>query len=203
MSELDSLRPVPVSSRSLAAVIKSHALLLFGLLGSMWAEEVVDLLPGLQLDQFGIQPRTVHGLWGILFAPLLHADFQHLLANSLSFIILGGLVLLGGLRIFWNVTIFVTLTGGLGVWLLAPAHTVHIGASGLVFGYLGFLLARGYFARSVPWMLLAVALLAGYGGLLFGLFPGRPGISWQSHLFGFLAGLAAARLLRPEPPVRA
>ena len=87
------------------------------------------------------------------------------------------------------------MAGGLGVWLFAGRFTNHVGASGLIFGYLGFLLARGIFERSFPWMLAACAILFVYGGLLFGVLPGRAGVSWQSHLFGFVAGVGAARFL--------
>jgi membrane associated rhomboid family serine protease len=180
---------------SLLATIRSHATLLFGLLGLMWVIALLDLLPWVNLNRFGIQPRTIEGLWGILGAPFLHAGLAHLAANSVPFIVLGGIVLLGGRTLFWAVTMFVTIAGGLGVWIFAGSHSNHIGASGLIFGYLGFLLARGIVERSIGWILVSLAILAGYGGMLIGVLPLRIGISWQSHFFGFLAGLAAARLL--------
>ena len=135
---------------------------------------------------------------GIVLAPFLHTGFGHLLLNSLPFVILGGVVLLGGLAVFWKVTAFVTLAGGLGVWLFAGSFSNHIGASGLIFGYLGFILGRGAFQKSVGWMLIACAILAAYGGLLLGVLPLQAGVSWQSHLFGLLAGIAAARLMFPD-----
>ena len=184
-------------SRSLIGTIKAHAVLLLSLLGIMWAVAILDLLPFIHLDRFGIHPRTVAGLAGIVCAPFLHAGFAHLAANSFPFVILGGIVFLGGRRVFWNVTLFVTLTGGLGVWLFSGRFTNHIGASGLIFGYLGFLLARGWFEQSLPWKLAACAILIVYGGLLFGVLPIHAGVSWQGHLFGFLAGVGAARLLFP------
>ena len=190
MPDLEAARP-----RSLIGTIKAHAFLLLGLLGIMWVVEILDLLPFIHLDRFGIHPRTVAGLAGIVCAPFLHAGFAHLAANSFPFVILGGIVLLGGRRVFWSVTLFVTLTGGLGVWLFSGRFTNHIGASGLIFGYLGFLLARGFFEKSLRWMLAACAILLAYGGLLFGVLPIRAGVSWQGHLFGFLAGVGAARLL--------
>ncbi len=184
--------------RSLVATFRQHAVLLLTFAGIMWVAKILDLLPFLDLHRFGIRPRTVAGLAGIFVAPFLHASFAHLLANTVPFLLLGSIVLLGGRRVFWNVTLFVTLVGGLGVWLFAGRFTNHIGASGLIFGYLGFLLARGWFQKSLPWMLAAGALLVVYGGVLFGVLPGRAGVSWQSHLFGFLAGVAAARLLFRE-----
>jgi membrane associated rhomboid family serine protease len=189
----DSLRP-----RSIGRVIKDHLLLLFGLLGAMWVVKILDLLPFLHLAHHGIHPRTVSGLPGIVTAPFLHANFAHLALNSLPFIILGGIVLLSGVRVFWGVTIFVTMIGGLGVWLFSQKFTNHIGASGLIFGYLGFLLARGVFEKSWTSILIACAILIGYGGLLLGILPLRTGVSWQGHLFGFLAGIAAARLMAPN-----
>ncbi len=183
-------------SRSLIGTIKAHAVLLLSLLGIMWAVEILDHLPFIDLDRFGIRPRSVAGLAGIVCAPFLHAGFGHLIANSVPFVILGGIVLLGGRAVFWRVTIFVVLVGGLGVWLFAGRFTNHIGASGLIFGYLGFLLARGFFEKSLTWTLTACAILVVYGGLLFGVLPIRAGVSWQGHLFGFLAGIGAARLFR-------
>jgi len=182
-----------IEHRPLLVTLREHALLLGVLIGSMWAIEIVDrLLPFARLEAHGIHPRSVSGLAGIAFSPFLHGDFSHLISNTLPFLILGGLVLAGGRGIFFGTTIFVIIVGGAAVWLLAPSNTNHIGASGLVFGYLGFLLARGWFERSVGWTLLALAVLIGYGGLLFGVLPGQPRISWQGHLFGFVAGIVAA-----------
>src|SRR4030095_9543542 len=130
----------------------SHALLLFGLCGLMWATEILDLLPFVDLDRFGIRPRTVHGLLGIVCAPFLHANFAHLLSHSLPFLILGGVVLLGGSTTFWRVTLFVVFVGGFAVWLFGARYSNHLGASGLIFGYLGFLLARCLFDKSVLWV---------------------------------------------------
>jgi membrane associated rhomboid family serine protease len=199
MSASDLSPPLPVRPRSLGETIKSNSALLFGPLAIMWALQIINTLPFMHLEQYGIQPRTLRGLFGILLAPLLHGGFPHLIANTVPFVMLGALVLLGGRAMFWGVTIIVVLFGGFGVWLLAPAYTVHIGASGLIFGYLGFLLTRGYVERSVRWILAAVAILVAYGSMLWGMLPGQMGISWQSHLFGFFAGIFAAWLLVKRP----
>ncbi|MEA3208082.1 MAG: hypothetical protein QOE70_1139 [Chthoniobacter sp.] len=188
----------PPRPHSLLESIKDHVLLLFGLLGLMWAVEILDLLPFIQLDRYGIHPRSVSGLPGIVLAPFLHVGFRHLMVNSIPFVVLGGIVLLGGLKVFWRVTAFVTLAGGLGVWLFAGKFTNHLGASGLIFGYLGFLLARGLFEKSLPWVLVACGVLVVYGGCLIGVLPLHAGVSWQGHLFGFLAGVGAARLMFPK-----
>ncbi len=184
--------------RSLVQSIKEHLFLLLGLLGIMWAVEVLDLLPFLHLDSYGIRPRSATGLIGIIVAPFLHDGFGHLLVNSIPFVVLGGMVLLGGVRMFWRVTVFVTVLGGLGAWLFAGGFTNHIGASGLIFGYFGFVLARGFFEQSLAWILISFATLIFYGGLLFGVLPIHAGVSWQGHLFGFLAGVGTARLMFPK-----
>lgn len=200
MSAPDFSPPVPRPARSLTGTIRDHAATLFIPLAIMWALQAVNtLLPFLYLGQYGILPRTVRGLFGILLAPLLHGGFPHLMANSLPFVLLGAIVLLAGLGTFWGVTIVVVLLGGGCVWLFAPAGTIHIGASGLIFGYLGFLLTRGYVERSLPWILAALVILVGYGSMLWGMLPFQPGISWQSHIFGFLAGIFAAWLLVKRP----
>lgn len=168
-----------------------------------WAMELGDaLVPGRWLDSNGIVPRTWDGLRGIVFAPLLHGGFGHLIANTVPFLVLGFLVLLRGLGTFVGVSLLIMLLGGLGVWLLAPGNTIHIGASGLIFGYIGYLLARGYFERSFGSLAIAVVVAVTYGGALWGVLPGQPGISWQGHLFGFLAGVATAGLMRAQPRTR-
>lgn len=190
---------VTPAARPLLQSIKEHAILLFGLLAIMWAVEVVDfLLPLVDLDQLGIRPRSERGLVGILLSPFLHVGFGHLISNSIPFLLLGGLVMTGGRRRFLMLSLWVTLAGGSGVWLLGGSRTVHLGASLLIFGYLGFLLTRGITERSVGGVLVSLALLVGYGGMLYGILPGQPGISWLGHLSGFLAGVAGAWLLRED-----
>lgn len=184
-----------VQSHSIGRAIKDHLILLFGMLGVMWGVEIVDLLPFVHLDRYGIQPRTASGLLGVFTAPFLHVDFKHLVLNSVPFIVLGGTVLLSGVRAFWIVTVYATVVGGAGVWLFGPSLTNHVGASGLIFGYLGFLLARGVFERSFSSIAIAVVILIAYGGLIMGVLPGEEGVSWQGHLFGFLAGVTAAKLM--------
>src|SRR5215210_3463385 len=113
----------------------------------MWIIEVIDAVSGLGLDQYGIEPHDANGLGGIVAAPLLHAGLGPVAANTAPFLVLGFLIALGGLVRVLAVTAIVALVGGLGTWLLAPASSLHIGASGLVFGYAGFLLSRGFFSR--------------------------------------------------------
>ncbi|MGF1603694.1 MAG: rhomboid family intramembrane serine protease [Thermosynechococcaceae cyanobacterium] len=162
----------------------------------MWASALLNLvLFRGQLLQFGIVPRTIVGLRGILFAPFLHAGLGHLMANTVPFIILGWLVLIRATEDFFVVTAIAMGVGGLGTWLFAGSRTVHVGASGLVFGYLGYLLLRGYFERSFAASFLSLVVAVVYGGLIFGVLPTVTGVSWQGHLFGFLGGGLAARFL--------
>jgi membrane associated rhomboid family serine protease len=174
----------------------AQVVILFGCVLLAWAVELVDRVAyGGSLERFGIHPRDLPGLWGILAAPLLHAGWLHLAANTGPFVVLGWLVMLRRISDFVVVTALATLIGGLGVWLFGAPNSIHVGASGLIFGYLGYLLARGYFERSLWAVLLGLAALLLYGGVLWGVLPGQPGISWEGHLFGFVGGVAAARLL--------
>lgn len=156
--------------------------------------EAVDLALGGTLDGAGVIPREVSGLDGVLWAPLLHSGFDHLLANTVPILVFGFLAFAGGLVQFVAVTAVIWLVSGLGTWLVG-SDGVHIGASGLAFGWLAFLLVRGFFARSPGQIVLAVVLFVLYGGMLWGVLPGRPDVSWQGHLFGALGGVLAAWLV--------
>jgi membrane associated rhomboid family serine protease len=187
--------------RSLLTAVKTQAAVLIALVLLLWLVHLLNvaIFSG-QLLNYGIMPGRLVGLRGILFAPLLHGSFAHLLANTLSLVVLGWLTLLGGQRDFWLTTTVVMLTAGLGTWLLGAPNSIHIGASGLIFGYFGRLLLRGYFARSFGAVALSLLVGVMYGSLLWGVLPSSLGISWQSHLFGFLGGAIAARLLAARPP---
>ena len=191
--------------RGIGSELKVQAGLLGGAVVVLWLVEVVDLLFfGGSLDSLGIQPRSLDGLAGIALAPFLHGGLAHLAANTAPFVVLAWLVML---RETWHlaaVSAIVVVVGGLGVWLLGRPASVHIGASGLVFGLLGYLLLAGWFERRVGTILLSLLVLVTYGGLLVGVLPVEVGVSWEAHLFGFLAGALAARLLaRPKPAARA
>jgi membrane associated rhomboid family serine protease len=163
----------------------------------LFAVEFLDwwLRAGLDVSA-GIRPGHIDGLDGIFFGPFLHVDFVHLYSNSVPLILLGTFVLAAGARRFLYSTLLIMLVSGLGVWFTGSPNTVVVGASGVVFGYLGLLLARGIVERS--WWNLAVVLLIGllYGWQLIGLLPTDPRVSWQGHLFGFLGGLVAAVIFR-------
>ena len=161
----------------------------------MWVVEVVNALDSYRLDSEGIRPRAADGLDGIAFAPFLHGGFDHLIGNTIPFLLLGFAIAIGGLVRVATVTVIVALVGGFGTWLIAPANTVHIGASGIVFGFASYLVARGIYSRRIAEIVLGIAVLAVWGTtLLQGLVP-EDGISWQGHLFGAIGGVLAARLL--------
>ncbi|KYF78215.1 rhomboid family intramembrane serine protease, partial [Sorangium cellulosum] len=183
-------------TRTITRELKLHATLLGGFVALLWAIEIVDFLifRG-SLDALGIRPRTVPGLAGIALAPLLHGGFAHLAANTLPFLGLGWLIMLRRTSDLVLVTLLSALVGGLGVWLTGSPSSVHIGASGVIFGYFGFLLLRGWFERSAVSIALSLGVGLFYGGMIWGVLPTRMGISWEGHLFGFLGGVLAARLL--------
>lgn len=180
--------------------LKTQAAVLATIVLLMWFLEMIDtILLHQSLNQYGVRPRTLAGLWGILWMPLLHGGFAHLIANTGSFIVLAWLVMVRRTADFWFVTAVVMLTSGLGVWLIGPSHSVTIGASGLIFGYFGFLLVRVYFDRHLLSFLLAAVVFLLYGGIAWQVLPSLPGVSWQAHLFGFIGGVFAARAIGRQP----
>lgn len=166
----------------------------------LWLVEIVDArILDDALERQGIQPRTVGGLDGILWAPFLHDDIGHLLANTVPLIVLGGLVLLRGVPRWTRITAIVVILGGTGTWLFARSGN-HIGASSVVFGYLGALVGAAFFERSIRAILIGLAAGLLYGGLVWGILPTGGGVSWEGHLFGLGGGAAAAWLLSPRRP---
>ena len=160
--------------------------------GLLYVVELTDTILDNRLDAAGVRPREAEGLDGIAFAPLLHSGWDHLFANTVPLLLFGFLILLAGVARWLAVTAVVWLVGGVGVWLTGADQTVHLGASVLAFGWLVYLLLRGVFSRSVGQILVGVVLLFLYGGVLWGVLPGQPGVSWQGHLFGALGGAWAA-----------
>jgi membrane associated rhomboid family serine protease len=182
--------------KGIVSELQTQAMILGGFVAVMWIVEIVDwFLLGGRLNAYGVRPRSLDGLRGILFMPFLHANFAHLTANTLPFVTFGGLIILRKTSDFLLVTIVTMLVSGLGIWLTGAPHSVHIGASGLVFGYFGFLLLRGYFERSILSIFLSLGVAFLYGGIIWGVLPSQPGVSWQGHLFGFIGGIVAAQML--------
>ena len=169
----------------------------------MWVAEIVDSLDDHKLDRLGIEPREVDGLTGVVAAPFLHAGFDHLLSNTVPFVVLGFVIAFQGAVRVLAVTGIVMLVGGLGTWLVAPSNSLHIGASGVVFGYAAYLLVRGFFDRSALELGIGVLVAAVWGSALAGGLLPQPGISWQGHLFGGIGGVVAARLLARTATTRA
>lgn len=173
--------------------LKTQVTTLGTTLGAFWVTFVVNTTLGGALTQFGIIPRSTEGLRGILFAPFLHGNLNHLIANTIPFLALGWMVMLRDARHFVPVTLFSMLGAGLVAWTLGAPGSVHIGASGVVFGYLGFLLLAGVYTRSFWSIMLSLVTAGVWGGLVLGIAPGQAGISWQAHLGGFVGGILAAR----------
>jgi membrane associated rhomboid family serine protease len=161
----------------------------------LYAVEAFDVADGHGLDRFGIHPRQLSGLDGVVFAPFLHAGWWHLISNTVPFVLLGWVVLVSGLRTWLAVTGFVLLAGGLATWLVAPPGVI-VGVSGVVFGWLGYLIARAFVTRRLMWIAVAVLVFSFFGSLFGGLLPSVGShVSWQAHLCGFVAGLLAGWLL--------
>ena len=186
----DAARP------SMRGVLRSFTVVLV-LLGIMWAVEILDLLPHTDFDAWGIRPRELRGLVGIPLAPFLHAGFGHLIGNTIPFLVLGCLIAVSGVQRYVQVTVMAAVISGVAVWLLGASHTDHIGASGVIFGYLTYLLARGFFERRVTYLLVGVGVLVVYGGILWGVVP-KEGISWVGHIFGAVGGVVAAWVVHGE-----
>ena len=156
------------------------------------------------LDFCGIRPDSTTGLLlGIPMAPFLHGGLDHLIGNSVPFVILGFLTLLRGQAIFFAATVVIAVVAGAGTWFLGEDGSTHIGASGLIFGYFGFLVMAGFFERSLKSVVVALVVGFIYGGLIWGVLPGQQGISWEGHLFGLIGGVIAAYFLtRPKERLR-
>ncbi|MEO5588582.1 MAG: rhomboid family intramembrane serine protease [Gemmatimonadaceae bacterium] len=186
----------------LTTTLRNQAVVLGAAVAVMWVVFVLTWLSGGALLSLGVIPRSAIGLRGIFFAPLLHGSVAHLLANTIPFLLLGWLVMLRDARHFTAVTVVATLSSGMLAWLLGAPGSVHVGASGVIFGYLGFLMLSGWYHRSAASILLSIAVTVLWGGLVFGVMPGQAGISWQAHLGGFLGGALAARSFRTTRSTR-
>ena len=178
---------------------KPALIFLLAFVALMWVIEAADQViiaaigPRQTLDQYGVSPLSLDGLLGILFQPLLHGDWAHLIGNSIGLLVLGAIIALSGIRPLIAVTIVSWLMSGVVSWLMGGAGTVHIGASGIVFGYVFFVIVRGLFTRRI--LHIVVGLIVGfYYGLeaLAGLSPMLDGVSWQGHLGGAIGGVATA-----------
>ena len=168
----------------------------------LWAVHLLSLLFNEDLSKLGLLPRNLVGLLGILTSPLIHADFSHLISNTIPLIILGWIIFSFYPKLSYLLFVFIYLLTGLLVWIFAR-QVFHIGASGIVYGFVSFLFFSGIFRRDNTSIALALVITFLYGGLVWGMIPGWEGISWESHLFGAITGLLAAYLFRKiDPPTK-
>jgi membrane associated rhomboid family serine protease len=172
--------------------------LLAAFVGLMWVSEIVDTGLHGSLDKYGIIARDPQGLIGIITAPFLHLGFGHLISNTLPLVTLGALIAISGAARLFAVTAIVTVVGGFGTWLISPPNTITIGASGVVFGYAAYLVARGLFNRRFGQVLVGVLVIVVWGSALLGGLLPQDGISWQGHLSGGIAGILAAWFLADD-----
>ncbi|GAA4481717.1 rhomboid family intramembrane serine protease [Rhodococcus olei] len=185
--------PVPARPNWQQAAITISAFVV-----GLYVLEFADMVLGNRLDAGGVEPRTVDGLWGVVFAPVLHYGWGHLVANTIPLLVLGFLVMLSGIARGLTATAIIWVVGGVGTWLTGGSGTNHLGASVLVFGWLAYLITRGLFTRHFGQLALGLVVLLVYGGMLWGVLPGTPGVSWQGHLFGAVGGVLAAWLLASD-----
>jgi len=177
--------------------IKSAALLVLAWTGLLWVLEGFDYVSGHALDTFGVEPRRESELLDIVPSAFMHFGFDHLMANTVPFLVLGFLAALRGTGRFLTVAFVSIVVSGLGVWLIAPAGSNTAGASGLIFGLFGFLLVRGFVDRRITDIALGAVVAVLYGSILWGVLPADNGVSWQAHLFGLIGGVLAAFLTSP------
>lgn len=156
----------------------------------LWVILVIGFF--LPIENLGIRPRTVAGLVGILFAPFIHSGFNHLIANSISLLILGSIFLTMERKLSFVLLLQIILIGGFGTWLIGRSDYNHIGASGVIYGILGYLLTMGIFSRNIKALIVSIIVFILYGGAIWGIFPTQGFVSWESHLCGFIAGIITA-----------
>ena len=177
----------------------------FIMVGLMWSVEVWDWFLTFLLadkgesisflDSFGIRPRTLSGIPGIFLAPFLHQNFEHLSGNTLHLLGLSLILAFTGMRRFLAASLIIIVVTGSAVWLFGRKDAIHLGASGIVFGYLGFLLVKGFIEKRARWIAVSIVTAFFYGGMMYGLLPNKASVSWESHFFGFLSGILAAYVM--------
>ncbi len=185
--------------QTLIQTIQDNLALLLGIAALLWVLLLINKMLGYRLNYLGIVPRTPSGLMGIIFSPFLHGSANHLFLNTIPLLILSCFILVGGQTFFFRVTIIIILLSGILIWLFGR-KAIHIGASALVTGYWGYLLINAYHQPNLMAIALAVVCLYYFGGLFFGLFPSDKTVSWEGHLFGFIAGIATNYII-PLPVI--
>ena len=173
--------------------VKKRAHIVLVMITLLFIIEIINMLTGRSLGQFGIYPRQLYSLPGIITAPFIHGSLVHFLSNAIPLAIFSFLLLIHGTKRFIMVSLWIMIMGGGLVWMFGR-NAMHIGASGVLYGYFGYLLVAGFLSRQFKLLLISLFVMLGYGGMIWGVLPSRPYISWESHLFGALAGIAAAYL---------
>ena len=191
-----------VLEQRLSDRLRGRTSLLLEIVLIFWIVELVNAVLGHQLCGLGIRPRRLIGLLGIPLHPFLHVGLAHLAVNTIPFIVLGWLVIARGKRQFLELSLFIILVGGAGIWVFGRSNSLHVGASGLVFGYFGFLVARGWYEWTLRSVAIALLVLVLYGSLLLTALPTARDISWEGHLFGLIAGVIAAKLEFARAPAK-
>lgn len=183
-----------------AAQVRNAAIVMGGLLALLWAVQIADSLLRYRFLRYGIEPRHIGRLEDIFTAPFIHVSYSHLAENTLPLLVLGFLVAMRGVARYVLVSAVVVVVSGLGVWLTAPSGSDTVGASGVIFGYFGYLIARGVIDRRLLDLLVGLAVGVLYWSIVPDLLPGHPGISWQGHLFGLMGGVLSAWMFRRRRP---
>jgi len=160
----------------------------------IWSVYLFDIILPFNIKNFGIIPRELTGLWGIVFAPFIHGSLYHITANSGALVILLFTSLSYNRNAAIDALVIIIICSGICVWLFGGSNTVHIGASGVIFGLIGFLLFSSVFSRDLKSIFFSIIIFILYGGTLFTLLKYQPGISWSGHAFGFISGILAAWL---------
>jgi membrane associated rhomboid family serine protease len=175
-----------------------NILIAFGIVALLWAVHLIDLFLPMNLKSWGLVPRSVNSLPGIVAYPFLHGDFRHLISNSGTLFVLLAVSLSLSRIMTIEALVIIILLSGAGIWIFGAPNTIHIGASGVIFGLIGFLLFIGVFQKRWNTLLFSVIVFFAYGGVLWSLLSYQPGISWSGHFWGFVSGVAAAWWMRNE-----
>ena len=175
--------------------------LILAILSLLLVIELINIFSGRMLSQFGIAPRQFYSLTGILTAPFIHGSLTHLISNALPLAVFSFLLMMHGFVRYLLISLWIIIIGGGLVWLMGR-EAMHIGASGVIYGYFAYLVVAGFIAREFKPLLISVFVILGYGGMVWGVLPTTPYISWESHLFGAIAGVFAAFLWAKKVPRR-
>ena len=171
-------------------LIKENAVLALTVLSVLWGIQIINSLMKYRLNILGLHPRKIRGIPGIIFSPFLHGSFTHIFFNSIPFFVLLDFMLINGTRITISTTVFIILISGCALWLFGRKGN-HVGASGLIMGYLAYLLVEAYEHPSIKSTMIGIVCIYYFGSLLLSIFPKEERTSWEGHLFGFIAGLLA------------